>query len=303
MENGGAGLSEDMRTSTVAVKREISFPFRLGEFSLFTVKAEALVFGGGEETSRCLESDVAAFRARPILVALPRISREFGRIKYVRHEYTKCEIDLTKTWVDYMAHFTSKSRANLLKKVRRFTNRYPGCYAEFDSGSMRQFYDLAREVSAKTYQERLLDAGLPEWPQFAAKNREGAFGFILSAGSRPISYLYAPVEDGTLLYDSLGYDPEFKEYSPGTVLQYLALESIFAKPGLRAFDFGLGDGQHKQTFATTQTRCADIYYFKPAFRWWVLLLSDSGLALFSRGIVKVLDTIGLKRRVKQFFRR
>ena len=38
--------------------------------------------------------------------------------------------------------------------------------------------------------------------------------------------------------------------SPGTVLQYLALESIFDEKVNSYFDFGEGEGDHKKMFAT-----------------------------------------------------
>jgi hypothetical protein len=74
-------------------------------------------------------------------------------------------------------------------------------------------------VSALTYQERLLDAGLPAGPEAlermrALARRDQMRGWLLFVDARPISYLYAPAEGDTLIYAFLGYDPEFAELSP-----------------------------------------------------------------------------------------
>ena len=89
-------------------------------------------------------------------------------------------------------------------------------------------------MAKKTYQEKLLDAGIPESERFvremeslAAQDQVRAY--ILFDRERPVSYLYCPVEDGTLIYAYLGYDPDYMKLSVGTVLQWLAVEQLFGE--------------------------------------------------------------------------
>ena len=45
------------------------------------------------------------------------------------------------------------------------------------------------------------------------------------------------VREGIVDYAYLGYDPDYLHLSVGTVLQWLALDSLFAERRFRFFDF------------------------------------------------------------------
>ncbi len=65
-------------------------------------------------------------------------------------------------------------------------------------GEMPEFFRLARAVSKITYQEKLLDAGLPDSEEFRHEMERLAQqgrvrGFILFYQNKPVSYLYCPV--------------------------------------------------------------------------------------------------------------
>jgi CelD/BcsL family acetyltransferase involved in cellulose biosynthesis len=152
-----------------------------------------------------------------------------------------------------------------------------------------------------------LNSGLPENDEFRQELRELSLldsmrGYLLYHEAKPIAYLYCPIQDDILLYRYLGYDPEFKQWSPGTVLQHIVLEKLFAEGRFRMFDFTEGQGPHKEFFATGNTRCADLYFFRPTLRNLLLLKLHSGLNSFSAKTVKTLDRIGLKSKIKKLIR-
>jgi CelD/BcsL family acetyltransferase involved in cellulose biosynthesis len=133
---------------------------------------------------------------------------------------------------------------------------------------MAIFHALARGLSARTYQERLLGAGLPEGSEALAEMRalaqaDRARAWLLFVDERPIAYLWAPAEGLTLIYAYLGYDPDFAEYSPGTVLQLEAMRELMAERKFRLFDFTEGEGQHKRLFATGGVDCVDLLLMRP----------------------------------------
>ncbi len=170
-----------------------------------------------------------------------------------------------------------------------------------------EFYRLAREVSRKTYQEKLLDAGLPDDPDFerrmlAAAEQESVRAYLLFHAGAAVAYLYLPISDGIVRYQFLGYDPALREHSPGTVLQFHALERLFAEEPLRLFDFLEGEGQHKRLFATRTTRCADLYYFRRGLKNRVLVGLHASFDTLSTWIAKILERYKLKARVKRLLR-
>jgi hypothetical protein len=302
----------------------VELKYLLGEFRLFSISFPAARLD--MHFSRLLSSPVdalaalrefperielAVVRSQPTEKPLPRFSLLPEAIRYVPAHYDRYTLSLEGSFEDYLKRFSAKTRSTLTRKLRRFAD-FSGekiHWRAFGSREeMADFRILARQVSGKTYQERLLHEGLPEddnfWQRVAdLADRNSARGYILFHAQRPIAYLFCPAEDGFLLYRYLGYDPEFRRWSPGTVLLCLALESLFAEQAFRAFDFFEGGGDYKRLFSTESTQCADVYFFRRTPRNLFLLALHSGLFGLSRFLVNVLDLAGVKRRVKSFFRR
>ncbi|MGH9615852.1 MAG: GNAT family N-acetyltransferase [Acidobacteriaceae bacterium] len=170
-----------------------------------------------------------------------------------------------------------------------------------------RFHPQARQVSRKTFQENLLKTGLPDTPDFLAEmhsrgEQDAARAFLLLKRGTPIAYLYSPAEDGVLIYDHLGYDPEFSNTSPGTVLQYLAIEYLFAEQKFAIFDFEEGEGQHKQMFATHSVDCADVFLFAPTWRARSLIWTHRIMNGSVRAVLGIAERMHLKSRLKQLIK-
>lgn len=261
-----------------------------------------------ERLGRDLE--VIVTRSHPVRGALPAVSARDGVLRYVFGRYARFHADLGGDLDGYLAKFSAKSRNTLRRKVRRFFDSGPGCEMRVYQrpGEMAEFHRLARDVSALTYQEKLLDAGIPVEPGFLDELNDLAAAdavraYVLFLHGKAIAYLCCPIVNGVLLYSYLGYDPKHAELSPGTVLQYLVFESLFEEKRFRAFDFTEGQGEHKRFFGTRATACADICYFRdsPSARFWVGLHRA-----FDRGSIAtaaLLDRLGLKARLKRLLRR
>jgi len=304
------------------VRQKISLKYRLGEFVFFKARFSALVdkvhftkmpadaIDPPGLAALLSDVDVLFVPSLPAASPLPRLSLIAGAIRYVTLQYDHYYVKVQGTFADYLKKFSSKTRATLNRKVRKFAE-FSGGQIEWRSyrGSedMVEFRRLARVVSEKTYQERLFSAGLPaseeyfeQMKRLAAENRVRAY--VLFHKTEPIAYLYCPVEDGVLFYDFVGHDPAFSEWSPGTVLQYLVLEKLFEEGADAMFDFTEGAGPHKALFATDQMPCADVYYFKRNARNYLLVGFHAFLASLSRGITKTTEVLGVKRWLKKLIR-
>ena len=160
---------------------------------------------------------------------------------FVRQRYRRSYVRLDQSFDQYLAGFPGKRRSTLTRKARKLASISGGA---LDVRSFRTeeevsaFYQQARLVSEKTYQERLLDAGLPSGPEalssMQALARAGQLrAWLLYLGGQPISYLYAPAQGSTLIYAHLGYDPEHGSHSPGSVLQLEALRELMEEGHFR----------------------------------------------------------------------
>jgi CelD/BcsL family acetyltransferase involved in cellulose biosynthesis len=297
----------------------VSLPLRLGEFTLGTSRLQLSIDNTHFLDSRTQEhptvtagSDGHLIRSYPIDTRLPRFALRHGYLRYVPRQYQRHYIDLTVGWDAYQKQFSSKSRQTLRRKLKRFAQ-------ESDNGSidwrqyirpdeMEGFHQLARQVSSTTYQERLLDAGIPDdrdflegMKQLASEDRVRAF--LLFLKGEPVAYLYCPATDGVLFYEYLGYTPDSARLSPGTVLQWLALESLFKEDQFRIFDFTAGDGAHKEYFGSHHQTCADVYYIRPGLKPLTVTLNHALVTGLSDLTTWIMDRLGIKARIKRLLRR
>ncbi|MGG7054713.1 GNAT family N-acetyltransferase [Nitrosomonas sp. ANs5] len=305
------------------IKQPIDFISRLGEIKLFSRRLNACVLRthftelpAQAEIPPELPAwfaqaiDVAIMRSHPLAAPLSVLGILPQAIRYVPASYQRYWVALDGGFESYLKKFSAKSRNTLMRKIRKF--------AEFSGGEidwreyrqpaqMQVFHQLAMEVSRKTYQERLLDCGLPSDQPFqahmlalAAEDR--VRGYILFYQQKPIAYIYCPIHAGVVLYEYVGHDPEYQRWSPGTLLQYFALQSLFAADDVKIFDFTEGEGAHKAFFATHAQYCADIYYFRRNLRNLASVLLHAGIGAASSGIVRLLDKLRLKAYIKKMLR-
>jgi Acetyltransferase (GNAT) domain len=243
--------------------------------------------------------------------ALPTILAAYPRfIKGAPRCYARNYIDMAGDYAGYLAKFSSKTRSTIQRKVRK--------WAEFNGGAsglrsyqtpdeLDDFLALAWPLSAQTYQERLLDAGLPNGDAARAEMRVLASqndvrAYLLFHGDQAVSYLYLPIKDNVLRYAYLGYRPDYASHSVGTVLQMLALEQLFAERRFRYFDFTEGDGAHKQLFGTHSIPTATIILLAPKLANRALLTSVSW---FDQAVAKgaaMAEKSGLKAVIRRRLR-
>lgn len=301
-------------------RRPVGFRFFLGEWPLFQVTLPML---------RC-ESHFTQLPTLPVRIAwdrvpphvqgvfmrscpaaqdLPRFSRDGRTIHYVPQQYPRFFTDLTRGWPGYLEHFTPSTLKGIRYEARRFAKQCghatPRAFRRPEE--MAEFYRLARAVSRTTYQERLLQCGLPDGEAFQthllhrAENDE-VRGFVLLDGERPVAYSYCLHREGLVLSQFLGYDPAYGRLSPGTVLLFGVMETLLAEGRYRLFDFGQGFSPYKKLFSTGSARCADLYALRPTLKNNLIVRLHSGMDRLSGQVGKVLHRFGLKTRTKKLLR-
>ena len=303
--------------------RDIPFKFQLSDWTLFqaSIRLQLRSIGLAEsghpgaaavqgEDQLAPGSQGFALRRLPVDEALPRLARSGPFLRYVPLQYQHCYIELGTSFEDYQKKFSSKTRSTINRKIRKFTEHCGGTlkwHAYRSPDEVPAFFQLARAVSKLTYQEKLLDAGLPDTPEFMERARALAAGgqlraYVLFDGERPVSYLYCPVQDGVAIYAYLGYDPAYMHLSVGTVLQWLALEQMFKEGHLRYFDFTGGQSDHKRLFATHQRQCANVFLVRPTVRNAAIVRGHALMERFSAWAGQVLDRYGVKAKVRRLIR-
>lgn len=314
-ERSGAGEALAFR----GVKN-VPLNFQLGEWRLLSIARPLAVY---ECTNRMAPS--LSLAALPpldaadgyLITSLPApldpLTVEGGPawIKRVLRVYPRHLVDLTTGYDAYLEKFSGKTRSTLKRKLRKFQELSGGAidWKEYRTpDELCAYLPLARALSAKTYQERLLRAGLPDTARFTEETmaraaRDAVRAYILFLNAKPVSYLYLPIDDGRVIYAYLGYDPDVSEHSPGTVLQLLALERLFAEHRFSLFDFTQGGGGHKELFATHTEQCVDMLILKRNLSTMALSSTHAAFVRTEAGIAELVERLGIKRRLKRLLRR
>lgn len=303
---------------------QVTFKFQLSDWVFFTtslpmqIRAESLLDASTavktpQPPAEILLAGSEGFSIRNLPVACEQItlSSVDGYLCYIPLQYLHCYIDLGWSFDQYASKFSSKTRSTIQRKIRKYKEH---CQGSIDWKSYRRpeeitdFFRHARQVSKLTYQERLLDVGLPDSEEFkqnamhlAQSDRLRAY--ILFDGSKPVAYLYCPEKDGVLVYAYLGYDPEYQSLSVGTVLQWLAIEQIFQERKFRYFDFTEGQSSHKQLFGSHQRLCVNVFFIKKSMANTLLIRAHCATNLFSKWLGNTLERYGVKAKIKKILRR
>lgn len=233
-----------------------------------------------------------------------------GMIAFVRQHYTRHYVDLTIGFDAYQASLSGNTRSTIKRKTRKVSEVSGGTLdiRRFRTpDEMTTFHDIARRISLRTYQERLLGGGLPDDDGFlrqmySAAAADSVRAWLLYVAGEPAAYLYCPVQGGIVRYDHVGHDPAFNDLSPGAVLQMAALGDLFAEGRFSRFDFTEGDGQHKRQFATGGVACIDMLLLRASL---VNRLTTVALGGFDRSMAlgkRATQKLGLEKVAKRIRR-
>lgn len=188
-------------------------------------------------------------------------------VTLVRQRYTRFYTDLTIGHDAWLAGLSGAARATLKRKTKKAAAAGMEIRAYRTAEAFAAFHPLARAVSATTYQERLLAAGLPDDAAAVAHltalaAADALRAWLLLIDGAPVAYLCCTAQGSALRYDHVGHDPAWSDLSPGTVLHAAAMRALFADRFAR-FDFTEGEGQHKRQFATGGVACVDLLMLRP----------------------------------------
>lgn len=253
----------------------------------------------------------AMLAAQPCAGELPALALDEGAIVYAPRRQPRHLVELGIGEAAWQARLGAPTRATMARKLRRFAAEGGGAIdwrAYAGEAGIGEFHRLARMISARSWQERRLDAGLPDGAGFldglrARARRDAVRGHLLFLRGEPVAYMLCPVDDGIVRNAHVGFDPRAAALSPGAVLQWKVLEALMREGRHRLFDFTPGDGQHKRLFATRSIACADVMLLRPSPFVLAVLAAQRGCDLASSAGAAILGGLGLLATMRGFLRR
>jgi hypothetical protein len=256
---------------------------------------------------RLRDVDVFMIRPHPVDAELPPVTWMRDSVRFVPAQYKRSYSDLTGTFEDYLKTFSPKSRKNKQREARQFAEfaGEPEPWREYRTpDEIVEFHRLGREVAGKAWQEGLIGGGLQDDPARVADMRRlaaagRASGHVLFHGPKPVAYIYLVYENDVVMFEYTGFDPGYRDHSPGKVLLFKVLESLFKAGKYKTFDYGEGEGMHKDAFSTHQVQCADLYYFPHRPKALASVAGQAGLLYLRRGMRSAIARTGLAESVKR----
>lgn len=301
---------------SAALPTRVRFKYQFGELSL-GVWAPSLIplepkqdeislWPRIESLPPILAEEVDGYQLRRAAVnRFPRgISIEKPWLCYSPRKEQHYFVDIVGTFEDYLKRRSVKSRQNLRRSVNRFLDsNAEALVIAAAPEEMEGFHQQAVAISRKTYQQRLLGAGLPDTPEFLnylkdKASKGGVLGYILRYQGTPIAFALCLSRGDKLVYEIIGYLPEHSERSPGTVLLYLILQDLFSHGKFPLLDFGPGQAFYKESFATGQTEYAESYLLHDTWGNFFRLALHWRIEQFSSAVGAILERFGVKKRIR-----
>ncbi|MEU7645090.1 GNAT family N-acetyltransferase [Streptomyces huasconensis] len=166
-----------------------------------------------------------------------------------------------------------------LKKERRLVRDLGEMRFVYDERDPRVLRALMRWKSAQYRRTGRMDRFARPWivdlVEHLFQVREEHFTGVLSAlyaGDRPVAAHFGPVSRTVFAAWFTAYDPEFRYYSPGT-LMHLRMAEAAGRHGMRTMDLGRGDKEYKDWLKTRELRVGEGFATRPhpvaaAHRMW-----------------------------------
>lgn len=275
--------------------------------SLFAVVADDLT----NDAAVFLESVGEETTLRELLQAQGLFIGRFHALVFGK-PYEHRAIALAQSYDGYLRELSSRTRSDLKRTRRRFVEAVSGdynvrCFRLTED--VPQFLEDAAEVSSKTYQFKLLGAGLRNTEELSRRYRTAAeLGwlrcYILYIGEQPAAFQVGLLHRGVFHAQEIGYDPEFAKLQVGIFLHTEILQDLCAlEPAVEVFDFGNDDNLHKQRLSTQQRTERYYYLFPRGLRGWLSCNSIQATNALSSRLGRLAERAGFLRQLRGWIRK
>lgn len=187
----------------------------------------------------------------PSIACLPRLCSELGFSFLVEQMDRSPYVPLPPSFEEYLLQLERKARHELRRKIRRAEETVPGI--SFRVTRTREEFDRDFPSFVALHRRSHTDKAAFMDDRMAGFFREMGEGFLSSGrlrlaflsgkGGDVASALQIACDNSLLLYNS-GYEPDYREASPGLVLLARCIEDAI-RQGFREYDFLRGGERYK----------------------------------------------------------
>ena len=195
-------------------------------------------------------------QSSPNMPLLEKYAQKHGWKTNAEKAYHTPIIQLAGDWDTYLAGIDKKQRHEIRRKLRRAEESsesvqwYIANDGEKLDSEIDGFFDLmVLDEEKKNFLTPLMREQMRILIHWAFERNLLQLSFFTVEGKKAAAYLCLDYQERIWVYNS-GFDPQFREYSPGWVLlAYLIQHAI--QSGKHSFDFMRGDEDYKYRFGAT----------------------------------------------------
>lgn len=312
-------------------KRRVAFKF--GYFGGLRPLARCITFGyyplRGEDSPENIrllltevvrsldrgEADLATLEWIPVSTPLYEAALTipgFWRRDIHPPEQGHAKLKLPKSIDDVYGRMSGRRRKGIRGDIRRLKER---AGPELQVKEYRHGHELdtlfrdAEAVAQRTYL-RGLQTGFSDTPLVRERlslcaEKGWLRAYVAYVGARPFAFWIASLYGPTFGGEFIGYDPEWREFSPGMFLMLHVIEGLCRRDDgdlAEEVDWGGGHAEYKKALSDSEWQEARIYIFGMTPKG-ILLKSFRGLTVsVERLLRRILESTNLLPKVKKFWR-
>ena len=224
---------------------------------------------------------------------------------YRQAEQDRWRMIVPEAMEDFWARFSSKSRYNLRRSVKRLEHDFKMISHEQE---IDEFVEQAASVSQRSWQGKRLGQRVANTPEFRNQLRHlarlGALRcYLLTVDGDPAAFAIGSLWNGRYRLEEIGYATEYAASSPGTVLNIRLIEDLIESGEARELDFGFGDGDYKRMFGDSCRQSASVLLVSRRLRPSTISNLGEAATRMSDLARKALSDTSLGSKVRQLYRR
>ena len=219
-------------------------------------------------------------------------------------------IRLNGTFSDYLKRLSAKTRKNRLREIRIL--RELGnlqLIRVTEASELDTFLKASYDISRKTRQFKRFGWGVASRDPVLVKHelsrlaRQGSLrSYLLTCNGVPCSYILGQICGTRFRPVTAGVDPDWRQYSAGTVLLFLVLEDLFREASCGYYDLG-SFAAHKEYLATDSYLETDVWLFRRLPYAGLVSSTYRVCNLTTKLGGAALERLGLKERIVRLMRR
>lgn len=214
-------------------------------------------------------------------------------------------IQLPSTATEYWNRFSTKTRSTFRRKLKKFgTTKLERIT---DVADLPRFLEIAHQISQQTWQSRQLGLRVSNSPEelelLSILAREGLLrSYLWFSNDEPVAFLIGNQNKGCFHYEEVGYATPFAKHSPGQMMLIQVLDDLFAHDHPEWFDFGGGDADYKQLFASHESRSGTLWLWPPSWGNLATVNYVRGCRRVRQTVRQAVVTFGMANRARQWVR-